>query len=622
MQITITEYLHNPIEMKNKVIQFITTYLLFIILFLIQKPLFMLYYSNLYKEASLADYISVMWHGLKLDASIAGYLTALPGLILIASLWTTPKVITYVQKFYYGFVAVLLSLIFVSDLALYQYWGFRLDSTPLFYLKSPASAFASAEWWMIVLGFIAVVAVTFILFTIFNLVLIRKKERERLPYNVFPTALCLLLLTGLLFIPIRGGFTVSTMNVGKVYFSSKMELNHAAINPCFSLIESLTREQDFGKQYRFMEPEVAKEEFAGLIDKSMSDSIPTLFTVEHPNVIIVVLESFMSKNMETLGGFPNVASRMDELSKEGILFTNVYANSFRTDRGLVSIFSGYPGQPTTSIMKYPRKTQTLPSIPKSLKEAGYNLQYYYGGDADFTNMRSYLMTCGIDNIISDKDFPLSERLSKWGALDHVLFNRFSADVKAGQKEPFFKALQTSSSHEPFDVPYHKHKDLYLNSVAYTDSCLGAFIDEFKQTEYWKNSVVIMVPDHAATYPAGIDNHNMERYQIPLLMVGGALKHPMRVDAYASQIDIAATLLSQLNLPHDEFMFSKNIVNPASPHFGYFTNSNLFGMITANNQLVYDCDADEVVYDKGINKGENLTKGKAFLQTLYDDLNKR
>lgn len=608
--------------MKNKVIQFLKTYFLFIVIFLVQKPLFMFYYHNLYEETSVADYLSVMWHGVKLDASIAGYLTILPGLILIASLWTNPVIIKYVQKFYYGAISVLLSIIFVSDLVLYQYWGFRLDSTPLFYLKSPASAFAGAEWWMIVLGFLAVIIATLLLFFIFNRALIGTKKKEKPSYNVLPTAFCLLLLTGLLFIPIRGGFTVSTMNVGKVYFSSDMALNHAAINPCFSLIESLTREQDFSKQYRFLEPEVARSEFAKLQDKPVTDSIPSLFTVERPNVIIVVLESFMSKDMETLGGFPGVASRMDSLSNEGILFTNFYANSFRTDRGLVSIFSAYPGQPTTSIMKYPRKTQTLPSIPKSLKEAGYNLQYYYGGDADFTNMRSYLMACGIDNIISDKDFSIADRLSKWGALDHVVFNRLSTDLKGEQKEPFFKAIQTSSSHEPFDVPYHKHKDLYLNSVAYTDSCLGAFIDEFKQTEYWKNSVVIMVPDHAAAYPAGIDNHSIERYQIPLLMVGGALRQPMKADAYASQIDIAATLLSQLNLPHDGFMFSKNILNPASPHFGYFTNGNLFGMVSADNQLVFDCDADKVVYDEGTNKGENLAGGQAFLQTLYDDLSKR
>ena len=169
---------------------------------------------------------------------------------------------------------------------------------------------------------------------------------------------------------------------------------------------------------------------------------------------------------------------MDEFAKEGILFSNFYANSFRTDRGLASIISGYPGQPSTSIMKYPEKTDKLPSIPRSLKNAGYNLEYYYGGDADFTNMRSYLVSSGIGKIICDKDFPLSERTGKWGAQDHVLFQRLLKDMKEEkQQEPFLKLVQTSSSHEPFEVPFHRLDDKVLNAFAYADSCVGDFIKQ-------------------------------------------------------------------------------------------------------------------------------------------------
>ena len=95
----------------------------------------------------------------------------------------------------------------------------------------------------------------------------------------------------------------------------------------------------------------------------MTDSIPRLFNTERPNIIMIILESFSSHLMETLGGEPGIAVNMDEFAKEGILFTHFYANSFRTDRGLVSIISGYPAQPTTSIMKYTRKTQSLPFLP-------------------------------------------------------------------------------------------------------------------------------------------------------------------------------------------------------------------------------------------------------------------
>jgi phosphoglycerol transferase MdoB-like AlkP superfamily enzyme len=607
--------------MKKNLLLFIKIYLLFVLIFVLQKPLFMMYYHDLYPNTSFLDYLSVIYHGLKLDASVSGYLTALPGLFLIVSLWVNPKLMKRIFIGYYIFISGLISIIFVADLALYRYWGFRLDSTPLFYLKSPKDALASVSWWIVLAGLLSMILIGTFLFFLFYSFTLREKEKQIQPIQKFPVAVVLLLLTGILFIPIRGGLSVSTMNTGKVYFSNNMELNHAAVNPAFSLFESLTLEQNFNKQYRFMDASSAQKQFAGLMDKPVSKNIPGLFTTQRPNVVFIVLESFMSRDLEILGGLPNVAVRMNALCKEGVLFTNFYANSFRTDRGLVSIMSGYPGQPTTSIMKYTHKCQSLPSIPKSLKNAGYNLEYYYGGDADFTNMRSYLVSMGFDKIVSDQDFPLEDRMTKWGAPDHIVFNRLASDLTLEQKEPFMKVFQTLSSHEPFEVPFHKLKDPYLNSVAYTDSCLGNFIDRLKRTKYWKNTIVVMVPDHAMHYPANVDNRSVERHEIPLLIIGGAVKKPVSIDTYASQIDIAATLLSQLNIPHNDFMFSKNILNPNSPHFAYFTFLNGFGMLTPRNQYIFDYEFQKTFMNTG-HKDENKLKAEAFLQTLYDDLEKR
>ena len=581
----------------------------------------MLFYHDIYREVGLVDFLSVVYHGFQLDASMAGYLAVLPGLFLVISLWVKPRIMKPIVGFYYILVSLLISIDFVVDLVLYRYWGFRLDSTPLFYLKSPKDALASANWTTNILGFLFILLIARLLFYIFNRFLANKNVTPIQPKQKKYIGLALFFCTALLFLPIRGGVGVSTMNVGKVYFSDRKELNHAAINPLFSFFEALSFESGFDKQYRFMKADEAKSVFATLVDQPASDSIPQQFTVKHPNVIFVVLESFMSKDMETLGGLPNVAVRMNKLAEEGILFTNFYANSFRTDRGLVSIFSGYPGQPNTSIMKYARKAQSLPSIPKSLKKAGYDLQYYYGGDADFTNMRSYLVGAGIVDIISDQNFPPGDQSGKWGVPDHIVFNKLSGNLDKNQKEPFMKILQTLSSHEPFDVPFHKLSNPYQNSVAYTDSCLGLFIDHFKKTKWWKNSIVVMVPDHAMRFPANLDNRSDERYKIPLLIVGGAVKTPRRIDTYASQIDISATLLSQLQLPHNEFRFSKNILNPASPHFGYFTFKNGFGMVTPQNQYVFDYEGQTVFLNRG-NKDENKKKAEALLQTLYDDLEKR
>lgn len=584
----------------------------------------MAYYYTLYNKVSWTDWFSVIGHGLPLDLSLAGYLTILPGLLLIASAWTDSRILQLIRRIYFTIISILLSCIFISDLGLYGYWGFRLDTTPLFYFfSSPKDALASVSLWVVAGGILAMAVYAALLYFVFSWILVNEKRPLKIPYRRLSVSGVLLLATGLLFIPIRGGFSVSTMNLGRVFFSADQRLNHAAINPAFSLLDSFSRQADFDKQYRFMPAEEADILFSELTDKPVTDSIPRLFNTERPNIIMIILESFSSHLMETLGGEPGIAVNMDEFAKEGILFTHFYANSFRTDRGLVSIISGYPAQPTTSIMKYTRKTQSLPSIPASLKKAGYDLQYYYGGDADFTNMRSYLVSTGIEKIVSQNDFPVSERLSKWGVHDHILFHRILTDLKTEpQQEPFFKILQTSSSHEPFEVPYSKLSNAKLNAFAYTDSCAGDFVRQLKETPLWKNSVVLFVPDHLGVYPESIDHLSPERYTIPLILTGGAVKEPQRITAYGSQIDIAATLLAQLGLPHDDFTFSKNILNSSSPHFAFFTFPNIFGMVTADNEVVFNCESNTVAMDEGTHQGENLNKGKAYLQKLYDDLAKR
>lgn len=114
--------------MKERLIGFIKTYCLFVCIFALQKPLFMLFYKSLYPDASWADRFNVIWHGLPLDLSLAGYLTAVPGFLFIASAWTLSKFLHRIRCGYFLFVSVLISLIFTVDLGLYEYWGFRLDA--------------------------------------------------------------------------------------------------------------------------------------------------------------------------------------------------------------------------------------------------------------------------------------------------------------------------------------------------------------------------------------------------------------------------------------------------------------------------------------------------------------
>ena len=220
--------------MKKRILQFLTTYFLFVLLFVLQKPIFMAYYHELYTDASIGDYFSVMWHGLPLDFSLAGYLTAIPGFLLIASAWTKSSILRRIRQGYFGIIAFVMSCIFIIDLGLYGFWGFRLDATPIFYFfSSPKDAMASVSFWFILLGILAMLIYAAILYGIFYAVLIREKAPLKIPYQRQYVSLVLLLLTAALFIPIRGGFSVSTMNLSKVYYSQNQRMNHAAINPAF-----------------------------------------------------------------------------------------------------------------------------------------------------------------------------------------------------------------------------------------------------------------------------------------------------------------------------------------------------------------------------------------------------
>lgn len=608
--------------MKDRLKAFIFTYLLFVLVFVLQKPAFVLYYDIFPQEGGAAAFFNIILHGLKLDASLAGYLTALPALMLIVSVFMNGKWLATAAKIYFGIVAVLLSAIFTVDMGLYEYWGFRLDATPLFYFfSSPKDALASVSVWTVIGGVLVFLVYAALLYLLFVYCLLRRPLKP-VRRKAFPAAV-LVLLTGLLFIPIRGGFTVSTMNVGKVYFSSDMRLNHAATNPAFSLMESFAKQKDFSKQYRFMPEAAADSLFAEMIYVAEADSIDSLLTTARPDILMIIMESFSSHLMTELGGEPDIAPNLDSISREGVLFTNFYANSFRTDRGLVAVLSGYPAQPTTSIMKYPRKTQSLPAIASALAENGYTPQYYYGGDADFTNMRSYLMASGFERIVSDVDFPVSKRLSKWGAHDDEVFKRLYNDMAAdtAQGKRKFRVVQTSSSHEPFEVPYRRLANDRLNAFAFTDSIIGDFIRRFKELPQWQNTLVLLVPDHLGAYPENIDNLTPERYRIPLILTGGAVKSPRRIDAYGSQQDIAATLLAQLGVEHSDFVFSKDVLDTKAPHFAFFTVPDAMGIADSCGTVIYDNVSGKVAFAEGDTAGIRR-RAEAYLQKLYDDLSKR
>lgn len=598
------------------------TYLLFIVLFSLEKPIFLLFHWEESASKSFLEYLGTMWYGLPMDMSVAGYFTAIPGLVLLASVFVSPRICSRILQVYFLLVSVFTSLLFVPDLELYKFWGFRIDATILTYISQPAEAMASLSGWVVAGMTLLTIAVAVIRYYLLNRFVAKPvASMEKAKRKIMePTSV--LLLLGLMFIAIRGGVTTSTMNIGRVYFSEDIFLNHTAINPVFSMLSSFKQsKQAFDQEYRFMPDTEATQVFeeAFTVPAFPRDSLPSLLNTDRPNIVFILLESFGAVVTESVGGLKGVTPHLDRLASEGVLFNKMYANSFRTDRGIVSALAGYPAQPTLSLIKYPKKSDALRSIMSSVKENGYQTSFLYGGDVDFAYIKSFFVSQKVTDITRDTDFPVKELLNKWGAPDHITFPRLLKEMREAKEMPYMKTFLTLSSHEPFDVPYAHFDDPYVNSVAYTDSCLGSFVDELKQLPEWDNTLLILVPDHDMRYPYNIEYYAPERHDIFMIWAGGAVKERRLIEKICSQADIATTLLSQLNIDTKDFPFSRDILAPTYKQLAFYTFPNGFGVIDTSGYTVFDCGSMHTMLQQGPNSDSLTTKGQAILQKLYDDI---
>lgn len=564
----------------------------------LQKFIFLFTYIRTANDYSPSEWIKIFTNGITLDISVAGYISAIPLLILIASLWIHINEKNWRRIFftYFTFIAILASLIMAVDLVLYEYWGFRLDSSILFYLASPKSAMASVTFGDLALGVCA-------FGVIFSAMCIAYKwctNRLQTPtLNAWQSALStlgLILCGGVIFIGIRGGVTASVANLSKVYFSNETFLNHAAVNPQFSLLSTIGEEDDFINKYQFFNEKTLEQNIVELQTPPNGETTK-LLTTERPNILFIIGESFSDSVIKDHVDGQAIMPNLIELSREGVNFTNTIANSFRTDRGVTAAIYGFPAQPNTSIMKYPSKSRKLPSLATELRKVGYTTEFIYGGDLNFTDMASMLYSTGWERLKWQQNlgfkFPTN---SKWGYNDSTMSEYVAQSVVELHNEgaPFLASWLTISSHEPFDVPYDKFTDKVLNAFAYSDDAVGQLISSLRNTPAWNNLLIIITGDHAYPYPYGTKYNSLQRHRIPLIWCGGAVEGHADIETYMSQMDIVATLLAQMGLGYDMFDFSRNAMDSNFRERGYYTFSDGFGVATSQGSIVYDNKSDKVI----------------------------
>lgn len=586
----------------RKRLLFLGCYLLvWMLYFILFRMIFLAYHYPQLSVLSFSDIFGIFINASSLDLSSAAYLSIIPFLLVMLSSIFSPHIIRPIMKGYTFVLITLVSLIQTIDLEVFRAWGFHLDNTPLMYLNSPgemiASSLSSPLWLLFFILFVVCFAFCYMAGK-----WIDKSFRNMQASKIYWAPLYLG-LTALLIIPMRGGLQLAPINQSSVYFSTIPFANQASINPFWNFMFSLLEESNShkGNPYTMLPQEEANQLVKSMYSCTSADSTSNLLNTKRPNIVLIIWESFTAKAVAALDGKPGVTPHFNNLVKEGVLFSHMYATGTRSDKGLAGILSGYPAQPTESIINIPDKSRNLSGLPNTLKDYGYNSAYYYGGEIDFFNMKSYMLNIGFQQLVSEKDFDKKDMNSKWGAHDHVVFNRLANDLKT-PKEPFFHTIFTLSSHEPFEVPMDTkiegddEESKFLNSLYYTDSALSSFIKQIKQEKWYENTLVIITADHGHRMPNQSMVDHPDMFHIPMLWLGGALaKQDTVIEEIGSQVDLPATILNQLGIPDKDYPWSKNILNQSAHHFAqcHFHDGSL--LISQKGELAFDEKGKVVTY---------------------------
>jgi phosphoglycerol transferase MdoB-like AlkP superfamily enzyme len=580
------------------------------------------------KETPTSLILQSLWYGLKMDISMAAYLTILVCFFSIAALFIPFFRKRTIYFIYTGLILFIQLLLVIADAESFKAWGTRIDSTPLKFLSSPKEAWASITHLPLVLIFAGLVVIYLLLFWLFrrsilkSLVLLQNNKWRLVQ------ALLLILFIGTLIIPIRGGLQLSPINQSSVYFCNNQYANKAAVNASWNFMFSAVQMNKLNKSlYTYMKEveadSIVKSLFnaEGRSEQVINDSNPA-----KPNVIFIIWESFTEKVLhKNIEGKP-VIKYFPELMKEGIYFSNCYSSGDRTDKGISAVLSSYPAVPKGSIVNYPEKTAKLPGLGNLFLENGYNTQFYYGGEAEFMNIKSYISGQKFQQLITKADFKDADMNSKWGAHDDVVMKRMVNDISK-MKEPFFATWLTLSSHEPFETPVPKvfngadKETKFLNSLHYTDSVVYTFINELKKMPSWQNTIVIISADHGHYLP--ITGKRADDYRIPIIWLGGALKKKnIIIDKTVNQLDMAGSLIQQLHFNAAPFSFGKNVFDSTSKHWAFFTYNDGIGFVTDSSRLLFDNTGKRTVFEEGKTNTEHEQIAKALMQKVYSDFLKR
>lgn len=612
--------------MKHIIFSLFKQLFFWLLFFAVNRFIFLMSYTTIISEQhiSISEIINGFYHAMNLDLATASYLLIIPLLLsLIESVYSI-SLWKKINRIYTVLILVIYNLIAATEIGVYAEWKTKITYKSLSYLKHPDEIFNSASTSQFIILLLFVIGITLIFYKIHNYFIFQSTPSKKV-WRYSP--LVIISITPLLVLGMRGGVQEIPINQSQSFYSKHDILNCAATNTGFNLYISIYENiKNLNKNPFEYYPVYEADSIVQALLNYPTDSTIQILNTNRPNIVLLILESWSADLIESLGGKPGVTPQFKALEKEGFLFTNIYASGMRSEQGMASIFSGFPAHPISSATVQPDKQRKLNTLTQTLNKEGYTSSFYFGGQLIYGNIKSYIIHNQFDKILEIYDFSDTLPQGKLGIHDEFTLNQQLNDLNS-EKQPFFSALFTLSSHSPYDQPMQNaiswggNENDYLNSAYYSDYALGQFFSNAKNEPWYDNTLFILVADHSHNSYNNWHIFHPNYHRIPMLFYGNVIKPEYRGTQWTklgSQTDLTSTLLHQLSISADTFFWSKNLLNLNCPEFAYYSYEEGLGWVKPYGYFAYEKRYDRMhhIHVDSLHRQQLIHEGKAYQEMVF------
>ena len=522
-----------------------------------------------------ADYWRIFTIGFRFDIIMLSYLAFLPAFLLT---FLPDPFLKKFDGFLNIYFILFLFLFFFMELSTLNFIN-EYDTRPnrlfldyLIYPKEVLGTLVKSYLPSMIFTFILVLVALYFAFKFGKKVFCTVSSNYKTKLLIFP------LVAFFIFWGARSSLTtIRPVNASNAIFSSDQMTNSLGLNSLYTVAFAAYSLQREGKvdKYGKMDEFEAYNRVKKYMDVTdfIDDEVPFLH-LQQPdssspkyNVVVFLQESLGAEYVGCLGGLP-LTPELDKLSKEGLLFTNLYSSGTRSVRGIESVITGFLPNPSESVVKLSNAQQGFFTLADAFGKQNYDTSFIYGGLSNFDNMASFFNGNGFNNIIDETDFDADGKKyafkGVWGYSDEDLAVKANEYFSSLGDKPFFSLMFSTSNHEPFEFPdgriklYDNKKNTVNNAMKYADFSIRKFFELAKKQKYFNNTIFIVIADHnTRTYSKSLVP--IHKFHIPALIIAPNIQKGTTYDNLASQIDIPTTLLALSGITTNSPMPGRNLL---------------------------------------------------------------